>query len=106
MCRHDTLAYTTVLSLIQTMERKGLVGRETEGRGKSHTYTAQVQCDPTLRKLAGRFLERVFDGAVGPYLVRAIESKALSASEFDELEGMIATARKASDQQSAYQAGG
>ena len=94
MCRQQDLAYTTVLSLVQTMERKGLVGRETEGRGKSHTYTARVQAEPTLRNLAGQFLNRVFDGALGPYLVRAMESKPLSPSDLDELEGMIAEARK------------
>ena len=68
----DDLAYTTVLSLLQTMEQKGLVGRELVG--KAHAYYARVRRDTTFRKLAGSFLDRVFDGAVDQYLVRALES--------------------------------
>src|SRR5215471_15686796 len=66
----EELAYTTVLSLLQTMEQKGLVGRELVG--KAHAYYALVKRDTTFRKLAGSFLERVFDGAVDQYLVRAL----------------------------------
>jgi hypothetical protein len=36
----------------------------------------------------------VFDGAVNEYLVHALESRKLSAGELDELEAMIADAKK------------
>ncbi len=88
----EDLAYTTVLSLLQTMEQKGLVGRELEG--KAHVYFARVRRDTTVRKLAGTFLDRVFDGAVDQYLVRALESRPPSVAELEELEKMIAEAKK------------
>ena len=87
------LAYTTVLSLVQTMEKKGLVSRESEGRGKTHTYSAQVQPDTTMRSLAGDFLDKVFDGAVSQYLVHALEARRPSAQELEELQQMIAAAK-------------
>lgn len=90
----NELAYTTVLSLIQTMEKKELVRRESEGRGKTHTYFANVQPENTLRNLAGDFLDHVFDGAVSQYLVRALEARSPSAQELDELEQMIAEAKR------------
>lgn len=90
----DELAYTTVLSLMQTMEKKGLVGREPEGKGKKHWYFAKVRAERTLRKLAGTFLDTVFDGAMGNYLVRALESREPTIEELDELEEMIAEARR------------
>jgi len=95
MCAEQPeLAYTTVLSLMQTMERKGLVTRETEGRGKTHYYHAVAKSDPTMRNLAGQFLDTVFDGAVDQYLVRALEARRPTAEELEELEQMIAKAKK------------
>ncbi|MCI0335750.1 MAG: BlaI/MecI/CopY family transcriptional regulator [Planctomycetes bacterium] len=88
----DRLAYTTILSLLQVMEQKGLVDHRREG--KAYVYVPLVERQPTFRQLAGSFLEKVFDGAVGEYLVHALESKRLSAAELDELEAMLAAARQ------------
>ena len=88
----EELAYTTVLSLLQTMEQKGLVGRDLIG--KAHAYYPRVRREPTFRKLAGTFLDRVFDGAVDQYLVRALESRRPSVEELEELEKMIAEAKR------------
>lgn len=87
----EPLAYTTVLSLFQVMEQKGLV--EHRKQGKAYVYRPLVERKSTFRKLAGGFLDRVFDGAVDEYLVHALEGKKLSASELDQLEAMIAQAR-------------
>lgn len=86
------LAYTTVLSLLQTMERKGLVGHEPAG--KAYVYFAKVQRERTFRGLARAFLDRVFDGAMDEYLVRAMESRQPSAKELDQIERMIADHKK------------
>jgi len=88
----EDLAYTTVLSLLQTMEQKGLVGRESAG--KAHLYYARLPRDKTCRQLAGSFLDRVFDGAMNEYLVRALESRPASLEELEELERMIADAKR------------
>ena len=71
------LAYTTVLSLLQVMEQKGLVRHRQSG--KAYLYSAEAQRDRTFRTLAGGFLEKVFDGAVDEYLVHALQSRRLSA---------------------------
>jgi BlaI family transcriptional regulator, penicillinase repressor len=85
------LAYTTVLSLLQVMEQKGLVRHRQSG--KAYLYAAQVERGSTFRKLAGGFLEKVFDGAVDEYLVHAIQSRRLTAEELDRLQEMIEEAR-------------
>jgi predicted transcriptional regulator len=90
----DELAYTTVLSLLQVMEQKRLVGHRREG--KAYIYEPLVEQKSTFRRLAGSFLEKVFDGAVDEYLVHALESKRLSVAELDELEAMLALARERS----------
>ncbi len=90
----DQLAYTTVLSLLQVMEQKGFVGHRREG--KAYVYMPRIQRQSTVRRLAGSFLEKVFDGAVDEYLVHALESKRLSSAELDQLEAMLAAARERS----------
>src|SRR5271165_6306604 len=86
------LAYTTVLSLLQTMEQKGLVAHESVG--KAYIYSAIVQRESTFRKLAGGFLDQVFDGALGEYVARALQSRKHSLSELEALERLIGEAKK------------
>ena len=88
----EPLAYTTVLSLLQVMEQKGLVDHRREG--KAYTYVPLVERQKTFRHLAKGFLDRVFDGAVAEDLGHALDAKRLSAKELDQLEAMIAAARK------------
>jgi BlaI family penicillinase repressor len=85
------LAYTTVLSLLQVMEQKGLVSHRRDG--KAYVYKPLIERGRTFRDLAAGFLDRVFDGAVDEYLVHALESRKLKPAELDELEAMIAKAR-------------
>ncbi len=92
--RDPDLAYTSVLSLMQSMEKKGLVGHEESGR--AYVYFALAARDNVLRTLATRMLDRVFDGAVGEYLVHILESHGPGADELDELEKLVAEAKKRS----------
>jgi BlaI family penicillinase repressor len=85
------LAYTTVLSLLQVMEQKGLVDHRRAG--KAYVYVPLVERQSTFRRLARGFLNTVFDGAVDEYLVHALDSKRLSDSELSKLEAMLADAR-------------
>lgn len=87
------LAYTTVLSLLQVMEQKRLVGHRRSG--KAYAYFARVQRDSTFRALAEGFLDKVFDGALDEYLVHALRSKATTTAELDRLAQAIAEARAA-----------
>jgi predicted transcriptional regulator len=86
------LAYTTILSLLQVMEQKGFVGHRRDG--KAYVYMPLIQRQSTVRRMAGTFLEKVFDGAVDEYLVHALESKRLSSAELDQLDAMLAAARE------------
>jgi BlaI family transcriptional regulator, penicillinase repressor len=88
----QSLAYTTVLSLLQVMEQKGLVGHRTSG--KVYSYSARVEREATVRTLARGFLDRVFDGAVDEYLVHALEARHPSPDEIRKLEDLIAQAKQ------------
>lgn len=84
------LAYTSVLSLMQAMEQKGLVGHEEMGR--AYAYFARVERESTFRRLAGGFLDRVFDGAMDQYLVHGLKSRRPTVEELEELQRMIGEA--------------
>jgi len=86
-----SLAYTTVLSLMQVMEQKGLVEHRTEG--KTYVYFPRVERKNVLGSLASGFLEKVFDGAVDEYLVHALQSRRPSDEELDRLERMVVEAK-------------
>ncbi len=86
------LAYTTVLSLLQVMEQKGLVNHRAEG--KTYIYFPRVDRQSVFQRLAKGFLDKVFDGAVEEYLVHALDSRRTSPEELDRLEKMIAAAKK------------
>ncbi|MDZ4659494.1 MAG: BlaI/MecI/CopY family transcriptional regulator [Bythopirellula sp.] len=88
----EELAYTTVLSLLQVMEQKGLVTHRSVG--KAYIYLPAIEREKTLRQLATGFLDRVFDGALDEYLVHALGKRKITASELDQLEAMLATARE------------
>jgi BlaI family transcriptional regulator, penicillinase repressor len=92
----ESLAYTTVLSLLQVMEQKGFVGHKASG--KVYSYFARVRKGPTVRALARGFLDRVFDGAVDEYLVHALESKRPTDDEIRRLEELIARAKESRPQ--------
>ena len=96
----DALAYTTVLSLLQVMEQKGLVGHRRQG--KTYLYSAKIEREPTFRKLAAGFLHRVFEGAVDEYLVHALSASRLSKEEIERLERAVAEVKARSQGRRQY----
>ena len=88
----ESLAYTTVLSLLQVMEQKELVGHR--AGGKSYSYFARASREATVRTLTQGFLDRVFDGAVDEYLVHALEARRPSPDELRKLEELIARTKQ------------
>lgn len=94
----EDLAYTTVLSLLQVMEQKGLVEHRREG--KAYVYLPRIERDATLGQLAAGFLERVFDGSLDEYLVHALGSRNVNKAELEQLEAMLTKAKRSSGRKS------
>lgn len=88
----EQLAYTTVLSLLQVMEQKGLVDHSRQGR--AYVYRPLIERRKTLRQIADAFLNTVFDGALGEYFAHALDKRRVSKTELDELEALLAAARQ------------
>jgi predicted transcriptional regulator len=88
LCPNDELAFNTVQTLLRIMEDKGLVGHRAEGR--TFIYAPRVGRE----RVARRFLDKVFDGALDQLVLTLLQSEGTSADELKELERLIAKARK------------
>jgi predicted transcriptional regulator len=89
LCPNDELAFNTIQTLLRIMEeKKGLVEHRTEGR--TFIYAPRVGRE----RVARRFLDKVFDGALDQLVLTLLQSEGTSADELKELERLIAKARK------------
>lgn len=82
------LHFNTIQTQLRIMNDKGLVGHRREGR----TFVYYPLC--TRDQVSAQFLHKVYDGAVGELILSMLGSESLSARELEELEAMIAAARK------------
>ncbi len=87
----EELAYTTVLSLMQTMETKGLVGHTASG--KTYTYFSKAKEQVTLASLARGFVDSVFGGALDQFVLHAARGQTLTHDEIARLEQLVREAK-------------
>lgn len=83
----DDLAYTTVLSLIRTMEEKELVRHETEGR--AHRYFPLIQERAVRRSALKQLVETVFQGAPELLLTQLVSDRRLSEADLRRIRQLI-----------------
>ena len=83
----DPLAYTTVLSVLRTLEAKGYVGHAEEGR--AHRYHALVDRAAAGRSVLRRLLGTVFGGSPEALLTNLVESRAVDAAELERLRAVL-----------------
>ncbi len=81
------VGYTTTLKIMQIMNEKGLVERETNSR--THIYTAGVNREDTQNILLNRFLENTFSGSASKLIMQALGNHNASSSELKEIKELI-----------------
>jgi predicted transcriptional regulator len=83
----DRLAYTTVLSILRTLEAKGFVRHEEQGRG--HRYFAAVQ-QQAARKSALRHLTgKLFQGSSELLFAHLVSDRRLSAEQIRRMRKLL-----------------
>src|SRR5438105_8494518 len=90
LCPGGELAFNTVQTLLRIMEDKGLVEHRAEGR--TFIYVPRY----SRERVAARFLNKVFDGALDQFVLSILASKDGPSvpHELKELEQLIARARR------------
>ena len=77
------IAYTSVLTMMNVLERKGHLKKRAEGR--SFVYRGARPRVQVLRAMVSEFVERVFNGATEPLLVHLLEDRRLTKADLDAL---------------------
>ena len=93
MRQQSTIVQNTVQAFLRTMEQKGLVDHRLEGR--AFVYRPRMRREQTVRRLAGRLLDGVFDGAIDQLVDCLFTHHRPSEDEFARLEQLISEARQA-----------
>jgi predicted transcriptional regulator len=91
LSRSKDTAYTTVLKMMTIMADKGLVKRDETAR--SHLYRA-VHPEPQVQSaLLKDLMQRAFGGSAVQLVQSALDAKAASAEDLDQIARMIADAK-------------
>ena len=83
----DDLAYTTVLTILRTLEEKGHVGHEEEGRAyRYHPLVAREEAGSSaLRRLLGT----VFGGSSELLLTNLVSDRGLDRGELERMRRLL-----------------
>jgi BlaI family transcriptional regulator, penicillinase repressor len=83
----DPLAYTTVLTVLRTLEEKRFVGHEEEG--KAHRYRPLVARERAGRSALSRMIEKLFEGSPELLVTQLVSDRRLSAEEIRRLKRIL-----------------
>ena len=83
----DDLAYTTVLTVLRTLEEKGHVGHTEEG--KAHRYVPLVARARAGESLLRRMTRKLFQGSPELLLTHLVSQRKLSEAELRRLRDIV-----------------
>ena len=84
----EELAYTSVLSALQTLEEKGFVRHESEGR--AYRYYATVAPENAGRSALARIREAVFQGSAELMFAQFVSDRKLKREELERMRRLLA----------------
>jgi BlaI family transcriptional regulator, penicillinase repressor len=87
LLEHRRIAYTTVMTMMRVLEKKGYV--KTRRVNRAFVYRPTRPERQVLRSMVREFVDRVFNGSAHPLLVHLVEDRRLSPEELEELERLI-----------------
>jgi BlaI family transcriptional regulator, penicillinase repressor len=83
----DSLAYTTVLTILRNLEAKGYVGHGAEGR--AHRYVPLVAQEAARTSALKDLAKKLFSGSSQLLMAHLVPDKTLSAAELKRIQRLI-----------------
>src|SRR5512146_1148732 len=83
----DELAYTTVLTVLRTLEEKGYVAHEEEG--KAYRYRPLVGREAAGTSALRRLVRKVFRGSPELLLTQLVSDRGLSREELERMRELL-----------------
>jgi BlaI family penicillinase repressor len=87
------LAYTSISSMVRTLELKGFVSHR-RGEGKTHVYFPAVDPETAGESTLGRVLDKIYGGSPIRMLAHLIEQRKLSATELARMRALLKGPRR------------
>ncbi|HWH52974.1 MAG TPA: BlaI/MecI/CopY family transcriptional regulator [Gemmatimonadaceae bacterium] len=84
----EELAYTSVLSALQTLEEKGYVRHEAEGR--AYRYFPTVEAERAGGSALSRIRDSIFHGSAERMFAQMVADKKLSKKELEQMRQLLA----------------
>jgi predicted transcriptional regulator len=84
----DDLAYTTVLTILRTLESKGYVTHDAEG--KAHRYSAVVERVAARRSALRAMADKLFKGSTAVLLTHLVADEKLKPEDVRRLRAALA----------------
>jgi BlaI family penicillinase repressor len=82
------LAYTSISSMIRTLEIKGYVSHR-RGEGKTHVYFPAVDAETAGESALGRVLDKIYGGSPIKLLAHLMENRRLSEKELTRMRALL-----------------
>jgi len=83
----DDLAYTTILTMLRTLESKGYVTHDADG--KAHRYSAVIDRDAARRSALRAMSEKFFKGSTAMLLTHLVADEKLSEADLKRLRALL-----------------
>ncbi len=84
---NDELAYTTVLTILRTLEAKGYVGHKEEGR--VHRYFAAVRQQAARRSALRHLTGKLFEGSSELLFAHLVSDRKLSPEQIQRMRSIL-----------------
>jgi len=84
----EELAYTSVLSALQTLEQKGFVKHEAEGR--TYRYLPLVGAERAGGSAIARIRDAIFQGSAEKMFAQFVSDEKLSRAELEKMRRLLA----------------
>jgi predicted transcriptional regulator len=82
------LAYTSVSTMIRTLEMKGYVSHR-RGEGKTHVYFPVIDAEAAGETVLGRVLDKIYGGSPIKLLAHLVDQKRLSEKELARMRELL-----------------
>ena len=86
------LAYTSISSMIRTLEIKGYVSHR-RGTGKTHVYFPVIEAEAAGASALSRVLDKIYGGSPLKLLAHLVEQKKMSSKELDRMRDLLSKSK-------------
>jgi BlaI family transcriptional regulator, penicillinase repressor len=87
LLKRRKIAYTTVMTMMGTLEQKGRLRKSEQGR--AYVYVSAESQTKVVGGMVQEFVKRVFNGSAAPLLVHLVENMGEDGEQIEEIRRLL-----------------